>query len=384
VGGAFGLPAAGGKRAGTAVSARFGEALYLPLDPMAVVAGVVRRHDGEPAAGARVFAMVGEPRIQVAAVRESAADGSFRLPVAARASFQLVVQTEGHVADQRSVNPLEPGEVRRVEIELRAPSRIVGRLISSDSAVIAGADVAAHLSPFRSRSPAMPAISDDRAIEPQPAVSDADGAGEGWLDVPVAEGAVPSPELIVEAEGYRSLRRPLAPPVGTELELALEAHSSERDALRLRVRGPFGNTPERVWVTLLDAPGLAARTVLKMSTQGEVLVSELAPGRWRLAVSGDGSPAVALEVEVPGEAEVRLPLAGGLRVEVPQLVGSGRAVRLIVRDAHGDQPLGPAMPRAELLDGVAHLPQLAVGPWTVTVESFDGAPADRSSARARR
>ncbi len=158
----------------------------------ATVLGVVLDPEGRAVAGAKVEARSaqnqpwwsGEPQT-------TAADGSFALRDAPVRTLRLFASAAGFVETRRTVLPTASGEVARVEIRLRRPAAIRGRVLGAGGAPLAGAIVAQD---WFSRDPV-----DDAAYQPY-VYATADAQGEFAL-----EGLAAGPVRIrVKAEGHRN------------------------------------------------------------------------------------------------------------------------------------------------------------------------------------
>lgn len=132
-----------------------------------------------------------------------------------------------------------------------------------------------------------------------------------------------------------------------------------------------GQPAHEVQVAALDA---AERVVLEgeygASEGGLVRLDELPTGRWTLLVATPGGATVALPVTAPAQSTipVRLPPAGNLRINVPEIEGTGNPLdaRLIGPSGQPCRQVSRGQVRSKwsFLDGVGLLRQIPAGPWT--------------------
>lgn len=148
--------------------------------------------------------------------------------------------------------------------------------------------------------------------------------------------------------------------------------------LTLTVRAGSGPPPGFVTVSAFDASGRKVHTDTKTVTDnGFAYFQQLPPGRWNLLVDAQGTAAEWVSAEVPGAAEVVLSPAALLSVRVPALMESGGAGTVTVVSASGEsffevEPGGTLRDRWPLEDGLATVPDLPAGEWTVRVTSAAG------------
>ena len=189
-----------------------------------------------------------------------------------------------------------------------------------------------------------------------------------------ASGAKPPSGIRTVPAGYAT--------TGIEVEVA---EAGARESLEVRLRPSPGLTLHvlrssgwpalEVEVLALDDRGREVlRGVHAAGEDGRVSLSELPAGAWRLLVGEAGAATASVRVRTPGPpVTVRLPPAGGLRIHVPTLAGTGLDARLSLRDPAGR--LYRALPYGTyawtVADGRLFLPLLPAGDWTLEVRTMD-------------
>ena len=147
--------------------------------------------------------------------------------------------------------------------------------------------------------------------------------------------------------------------------------------LRFTVRSSGGSPVTAISAVAVDGSDNAVSSGSYQAGEQGFHIESMPTGQWRLHVQAAGSAAVAVDVTVPSEGlEIVLPRSGALQISVPELVGSGSAAKLRIRDADGRPYMIPtffALNREwPVVNGQTKTPPLPEGVWTLEVESGDG------------
>ncbi len=181
----------------------------------------------------------------------------------------------------------------------------------------------------------------------------------------------------VRADGYEEIERDLDLAAGIEgLEIALRP----TDGLDLVVRLASGRTPRFVHMAVHDAAGRQIMAESRVpDAGGHVRFATVPPGTWELRVGAFEGAMRHLTMTVPGEPlAVVLQDAGRLRVRVPALLETPSMATLQVWRQDG-RPFRQLAMGGELrgewpvVAGVATVPEVPAGVWTLRVAAPDGA-----------
>lgn len=169
---------------------------------------------------------------------------------------------------------------------------------------------------------------------------------------------------------------------GAEVEIdergevpAIEVRLRPSEGLTLYVLHPTGAPAVDVNLMALDTAGqplLAGR--YDAGEGGRIRLVELPAGTWTLLAAARGTATVSQRIETPGgPVTVRLPESGGLAVQVPALVGTRRLARLTLLDQRGRpyRDVHTGQGQWNLVDGMATVPLLPAGAWTLEVRTAD-------------
>lgn len=312
----------------------------LVLLPAATIAGTVLRPDGRPAAGARVEGTPEhEPNSQMLAgfVRRGTSpvltdpEGRFRIAGAPAAGRLVLVASAAGLVDGVT-SPLAPTpgqEIEGVEIRLREPARITGRVLGADGRPLPGASVAARPEPTGDgRDPA----GTPGAFTPLPVKTGADG---GFT----IAGLSPGPwSLAIRAPGHLLSRR--------EGVVVAEGEAAEAGAIRLEAGLAIAGTVadlegapirgarvEIVPGSDVDAALFAADRVWT-DAAGRFSFDALPPGTYGLTVFAPGYAPELREIAAGGQ-EVAFRLEAGKTIEGRVLLPDGTPAPGIVVTARG-------------------------------------------------
>ncbi len=191
---------------------------------------------------------------------------------------------------------------------------------------------------------------------------------------------VPSGEyrLLAKAAHHAPAEQEVAVHAGED-RLDLELALARTDGVRLTVRLASGSIPQVVHLLALDSAGA---TVLAETRQvgrgGEVELSSLPPGSWRLIARAPGSATSTAALTVPGDpVGLILPDAARLELRVPALVTADLAGSAQLLDPSG-APLWILEPGAGLLSswslraGQASVDGVPPGAWRIEVRAAGG------------
>ena len=195
-------------------------------------------------------------------------------------------------------------------------------------------------------------------------------------------------QLTARAEGFAQAVQELQVAGGSDVS-GLELRLAPTQGLALNVRLASGLPPAQVHLLVqgLDGQTVIAETVHPQPS-GDLRLTTLPAGTWKLFVSGSGGGTVVNAITAPGEpVAVVLPAAGRLTVRVPALAGGDSResahpspdalARLTIRDAN-QQPFwylglgGRIEQQWTLVGGVGSVAAVPAGHWTLLVEAPDG------------
>jgi hypothetical protein len=182
--------------------------------------------------------------------------------------------------------------------------------------------------------------------------------------------------VLASAEGYAAAEQRAAI-VDREQVARVDFRLEPNEGVTVRVLGPNGLPPERVWAAALDAGGVAVWSDFPAPGEGGRLrLTSLPPGDWTLLVGGRDLPVMKRRVTSPGDAgEMLLPFPGLLRVRVPALPeGALSTLRLIGPDGEPYvHPYGMAAQADYRMSGrEMAIGSLPPGPWRVEVTAAEG------------
>jgi hypothetical protein len=322
-----------------------------------VLSGQVLWH-GEPAAGGWVSASGGAA--PTPASGQTDADGRFRLEGLAEGSYQ--VRASESSGGAWAVERVELTADREIRLEL-ASARIEGEVRDArDERPIRGAEVRVEAA----------------SGEPTAGMrlwSGNEGTGADGLYR--RDGiALGEQRVLASAEGYAAAEQRVTI-VDRDQVARVDFRLEANEGVTLRVLGPSGLPPERVWAAALDGSGAAAwADSVEVGEGGRCRLTSLPPGEWTLLVGGWELPVVRRRITSPGDAgEIVLPPPGMLRVKVPALAeGALSTLRLIGADGAPYVYPSGFQPRSDYtMNGreraVGALPP---GPWRVEVTAADG------------
>jgi protocatechuate 3,4-dioxygenase beta subunit len=184
--------------------------------------------------------------------------------------------------------------------------------------------------------------------------------------------------LSASKKGYAAYAAPVAVQFDKSVD-DLEITMDATEGLTVEARLPNGTPPDELSVAVLDASGGALFGGSYTTGEGgRVRLSSVPPGGWELVVSAAGAATANLSAQAPGPpVAVQLQPATELRVDVPDLTGTGALATVRLRDSAGRpfRALGwTAQPRSQwrMEAGRIEFASLPPGSWTVTVETADG------------
>lgn len=310
------------------------------------------RYRGEPVAGAHV-SLDGR---DVAAHRSvlTGHDGSFRIEDLLPGSYRLDV-----LDPSRALSHLEEIAItadREVVLDL-VSERLDGRVVDDET----GAPIADALVYVRGGA--------DGSL-----VTVGTGPDGGFLLAHLTPGTY---EVSARKDGYAPDQTTVRVEAGAETPPAV-LRLAAAAGLTLTVRAGTGPPPGFVTVSAFDGSGRKIHTdTERVTDNGFAYFQQLPPGRWNLLVDAQGTAAEWVSAEVPGAQEVVLSPAALLSVRVPALIESGGAGTVTVASASGEpffevEPGGTLRDRWPLEHGLATVPDLPAGEWTVRVTSAGG------------
>ncbi len=322
-----------------------------------MLSGQVLWH-GEPVAGGWVSASGGAA--PTPASGQTDADGRFRLEGLAEGSYQ--VRASESSGSAWALEQVELGADREIRLEL-ASARIEGEVRDArDERPIRGAQVRVEPASGE-RTAGMRSWSGSEG-------TDADGL---YRRDGIALG---EQRVLASAEGYAAAEQRVTI-VDRDQVARVDFRLEPNEGVTLRVLGPSGLPPERVWAAALDAAGGAVwADYVEVGEGGRLRLTSIPRGEWTLLVGSWDLPVVRRRITSPGDAgEIVLPPPGMLRVKVPSLAeGALSTLRLIGADGapyvypSGSQPRSdyPMNGRERAIGG------LPPGPWRVEVTAADG------------
>ena len=261
---------------------------------------------------------------------------------------------------------------RRLDLELEA-SRVSGRVV--DAASGEGLS-AASLVLRRQRT-------DESAQEF--VITDAARADGGFSFPRVPPGTY---RLEVRSDGFRSAEQTVEVTAGQDVS-GLEAALDRAPGVRFRVRLPSGQIPAQIYAAELDPAGSPrAPQSTRPDSEGRVHLSTLS-GETPIWVGGPGAaltrfdPRATANGAAPAEPLLVLEPGSRLILRIPGLMSNDGWASLELRDAGGQslntlQSAGGFNSSWSFAGGIAEIPGIPMGSWTVSVTTPDGRRLDRS------
>ncbi len=273
------------------------------------LAGTVSDHDGTPADGAQVYIRPTEGTTRSRRSARTDAEGRFRIEHLAPGTYEYVAAASGAPPTGYGSATVGPDSSSVLDIRLAEPAAIRGRVIASDGAPIAGADVYCELSETELSLRAWP---DPYWELRQTVVTDEDGAyaiegliAGGWRVSARAKGYATRVAEVRVAEPGEQVQAP---------DLVL----GRLVRLAGRVLMPDGKTPagNRALKVRLQLGGSGEREVTT-DAEGQFVIPDVPPTIQRLEFRTEGLAPVQVVVESPEVArdglEVRLLAFGAIR-----------------------------------------------------------------------
>lgn len=164
-----------------------------------------------------------------------------------------------------------------------------------------------------------------------------------------------------------------------EAQENLEVRLAPAEGAKLRVRLSSGQIPQLVHVVVHDQAGATVfAESLWPDRTGEIELSTLSTGAWKVFVGAEGGALTAASLTVPSETvSLTLPPAGKLQVRVPSLATSDLLATLRLLGP-GQKPFwtlglgGKIEQQWSLVGGGAIVNGLPAGHWVLEVETPDG------------
>lgn len=313
---------------------------------------------GEPVAGAALTAGGGTGPMPI--FTQADAQGRFRMEGLAEGTYRIRASAASGRASATELVELTTD--REIRLEL-ASARIEGEVRDArDERPIRGAQV---------------------RVEPLSADLAGMAAGSFRSDGTNAEGfyrtdgvALGEQRVLASADGYAAAEQRVTT-VDRDQVARVDFRLEPNEGVTVRVIGPSGLPPDRVWAAALDAGGNAVWADLATPGEGGRLsLSSVPRGEWTLLVGGWNLPVVRRQVSSPGDAgELVIPPPGALRVRVPALAeGALSTLRLVGADGQPYVYPSGVQPRSEYpVNGRERLlGRLPPGPWRIEVTAADG------------
>ncbi len=313
---------------------------------------------GEPVPAGWVSASGGAAPSPASAMTDG--EGRFRLEGLAEGTYQVRASESSGLA--WAVEQVELAADREIRLEL-ASARVEGEVRDArDERPIRGAQVRVEPASGEPTAGMRFSINGDG--------TDADGS---YRRDGVALG---EQRVLASADGYAAAEQRVTI-VDRDQVARVDFRLEPNEGVTVRVLGPAGVPPDRVWAAALDAAGNGVWADYVAPGEGGLLrLTSVPRGEWTLLVGGWNLPVVRRQVSSPGDAgDLVIPPPGALRVRVPALAeGALSTLRLVGADGQpyvypsGLQPRSdyPMNGRERLLGG------LPPGPWRVEVTAADG------------